>query len=545
MSAATLSAATLGAATLGAATLGGTTLGTAPSSAAPQRPAEVADWRACVGLFGVLLGAMMATLGTRVSTFGLADVRGALDAGFDEGAWITTAIGVGQIVSGVTCAYLASIVGARRLLLVGIATFFAASVVAPLSPNLTAYLTAQVFAGLGSGTFIPLAIVFILRNLPQRFKLYGIAIYALNLEFSLNIGASLEGYYTEHWSWHWNHWQYCVMLPLMALCIFIGMPAERFDPAKLRTSDGPGLAYASISFATLYAALDQGNRLGWWDSGLVWALVVCGCLALVAFLVREFTHERPYLELRLLWRRWLFLLFMLLIGFRFIILSTAYILPTYLVVVQNFRGLDIGSVLIWIALPQFLIVIPLAILLKHVDARWTLGVGAATIALACLMATGLTDDWASSDFLPSQLLQAVGQSMALTSLLVLITSRINPAEAVTIGAFIQFGRLFGGEFGVAVMETVGRTREQLHSNLLGLHVEAMAGDTAARLTHYTQAIAGQVSDPALQAAEALALLSKAVARQAAVLSYVDSFQLTAAVALICFILAALTHAKRA
>ena len=47
---------------------------------------------------------------------------------------------------------------------------------------------------------------------------------------------------------------------------------------------------------------------------------------------------------------------LLLAGFRFIILSTAYIIPTYLQTVQNFRELQVGVVLLWIALPQLVIV---------------------------------------------------------------------------------------------------------------------------------------------------------------------------------------------
>ena len=80
---------------------------------------------------------------------------------------------------------------------------------------------------------------------------------------------------------------------------------------------------------------------------------------------------------------------LVLAGFRFIILSTAYIIPTYLQIVQNFRELQVGAVLLWIALPQFLIVIPLGWLLTRVDARWMLAVGAILIGVACLMATVL------------------------------------------------------------------------------------------------------------------------------------------------------------
>ena len=54
-----------------------------------------------VGLLGVLLGSAMGTLGSRVTSFGLADLRGGLSAGFDEGAWITTSFGIGQMLIGV------------------------------------------------------------------------------------------------------------------------------------------------------------------------------------------------------------------------------------------------------------------------------------------------------------------------------------------------------------------------------------------------------------------------------------------------------------
>lgn len=43
---------------------------------------------------------------------------------------------------------------------------------------------------------------------------------------------------------------------------------------------------------------------------------------------------------------------MLLPGSRLIILSTAYVLPTYLQTILNFRELRIGPVLLAIALPQ-------------------------------------------------------------------------------------------------------------------------------------------------------------------------------------------------
>ncbi len=492
-----------------------------------------------IGILGVLLGSLLATLGSRVTTFGLADLRGQLHAGFDEGAWITTSFGIGQMLVGVVCPYLGAVFGARRILLGGIGLFLIASLLAPLSSNLPAYLAAQAMAGIGSGTFIPVTISFIVRSLPARLTVYGLAVYAMNSEFSQNVGAALEGWYVENWSIAWLNWQYCVVLPAMLACVWVGIPREPVNAGLLEKLDWPGVVYAGIGFALLYAGLDQGNRLDWTRNGLVDGLLIAGGLVTAAFAIRELVVARtPFLNLRLLLRGNLLVLLMLLAGFRFIILSTAYVIPTYLQTVQDFRELQVGPVLLAIALPQFALVLPLGWLLGRVDGRWVLGFGALLIAIACLQATTLTNAWATYDFLPSQILQAVGQCFALTALVVLVVRVTNPADALTIGALLQTSRLFGGEIGTAFMQTFVRVREQIHSNLLGLHIDPLAGETADRLLAYRTAVGTRTADLATAAAQATKLLAGAVAQQASVLAYIDGFTAAAAGAFACILLTA-------
>jgi MFS transporter, DHA2 family, multidrug resistance protein len=54
------------------------------------------------------------------------------------------------------------------------------------------------------------------------------------------------------------------------------------------------------------------------------------------------------------------------------------------------------------------IALPLAALLRRVDGRPVLAFGTVLIGIACVMASNLTADWATDDFLPSQILQAIG-----------------------------------------------------------------------------------------------------------------------------------------
>ena len=213
---------------------------------------------------GVLLGSIMSTLGSRITTFGLADLRGGLHAGFDEGAWITTSFGIGQMLIGVASPYLGAIFGVRRVLLLGIVLLFIASLLGAAVAQPDGVPGDAVPGGVGSGTFIPLTISFIVRNLPARLVIYGIAVYAMNSELSQNVAASLEGWYSDNWSWRWIDWQYCAAAAADVRLHLVRRAAreDQHDAAAQPRLARPGLC-AMLGFGLLYAGLDQGNRLDW------------------------------------------------------------------------------------------------------------------------------------------------------------------------------------------------------------------------------------------------------------------------------------------
>jgi MFS transporter, DHA2 family, multidrug resistance protein len=495
-----------------------------PADRAAQ-PAPLITARPLIGVLAVLLGSIISTLDSRITNFGLADVRGAVHAGFDEGAWITTAFTVGQMLIGLVSAWLGIVFGPRRLLMMSCAVFAVSNLLLPLSPNLGSVLAFQVVSGLASGTFIPLTIAFVAQNLPPRLVVYGVAAYALNLELSLNIAASIEGWFSDNWSWKWIFWDTAALTPLMMVCIHFGMPRQKVNRELLKTADWAGIAYASVGFSLIYAALDQGNRLDWLNSGLINGLLLGGCLLLVAFVAHELGHDRPWVNLRFAVRGNFPLLFLFITFFRFIILSTSFIIPQYLTTVQNYRAMEVGSVLMWIALPQLLLGPVVATILRFVDARLPMALGFALVGAACFMAGQLTQDWAGDDFLPSQIVQAAGQSFGLTALVWFALKHLEPSEILTFGAILQTARLFGAELGAAFIQTFVRVREQVYSNLLGLHVTTGSLLTDQRLQDYAQAVTGRSIGTAEAKARATALLATAVQRQANVLAYIDGFMI--------------------
>jgi MFS transporter, DHA2 family, multidrug resistance protein len=411
------------------------------------------------------------------------------------------------------------------VLLISSAVFAVSNFLLPFSPDLRFVLAFQMVSGLASGTFIPLTIGFVAQNLPPRLVVYGVAAYVLNLELSLNIAASIEGWFSDNWSWRWIFWDTALLAPLMWVCVHFGMPRQPINRALLKTADWSGIVYAGMGFSLLYAALDQGNRLDWLNSGLITGLVIGGGLLLAAFAVQELTHHRPWVDLRFAASGNFPLLFLCIAFFRFSILSTSYIIPQYLTTVQGYRAMEVGGVLVWIALPQFVLAPLTARLLRFVDARFLTAVGFTLIGVACLMATQLTDQWIGDDFLPSQIVQAFGQSIGLTSLVWLALQHLDPSQVLTFGAVLQTGRLFGAEIGTGFVQTIIRVREQVHSNLIGLHVATGSLITGDRLQGYARAVAGRSVGAPDADARATALLAHSVQNQANVLAYIDGFMI--------------------
>jgi len=487
-------------------------------AAPPVAPSQPIPW---LGLAAVLLGTFISTLNGRLSTFGLADIRGAVHAGFDDGAWITTAQTVAQMFIAPVAIWIGAVYGPRRVLLVSAAAFAVISFVEPFSINLSMLLVLQFAGGLASGCFIPLTLSFLLRNLPPRYWAYGVAMYALNLELSLNISASLEGFYVEQLSWAWIFWQNVPLAIGMALCLHYGVPRDPPNPNP-PPADLYGFAAGGLGLALIYGALDQGNRLDWLNSGLVWGLLLAGAVLVAGFVAHELRTPHPGVDLRLVFTPPLPRLLVLIAFLRLTILSTLYLIPQFLQGVRGFRALEVGQTLIWIAAPQ-LILCPLAgLMLRRSDPRLVSSIGFIFISIACLMvAHGLTAQWSSDQFLPSQFLQAIGQSFALSGIIFFGVLHLRPQDALTFGAALQTARLMGGEIGTALVATVVRVRAQTASNLIGLHVQSGDGGVLQRLQAFA-AVAGR-SDTGLGPARAAGLLGGMVRTAAQLQAVIDAF----------------------
>src|SRR3954447_9090657 len=240
-----------------------------PATLLPAPATATLSPNPAIGVAAVLLGAFISALNTRLTSFGLADLRGGLGLSFDEGAWLTTLFSAPQLLVAPATAYVARAIGARRILVPSIIGFLLTSAILPLLSNPPAILATQALRGLAVGTFLPACLTFVLQALPPRTVIWGLAAYGFDNIVAGHLAASLEGFWSDAGAWEWIIWQNLPLTLVMLALTHVGMALPPVNREALRQTDWGGPLLLGAGLALVYAGLDQGNRLDWLHSGVV------------------------------------------------------------------------------------------------------------------------------------------------------------------------------------------------------------------------------------------------------------------------------------
>src|SRR5271156_4850394 len=496
-------------------------------------PSEIST-RSVLGIIGVLIGAHLVTLTGRMLTMGLADLKGHVGISYDQGAWLDSAYNASLMFIGPFSVYIGGLLGPRRVLLWAAGVFTVPCVFLPLIHSYSLLVAALIVAGLTSGTFYPLTLTFALRNIPLRFLPFTIALYATFVDGAVNIAPSLYGWYRDHLSWHWMFWNSALIAPVMMICIYFGIPPQ---PPRKKSGPAPsfvGFLYLSAGLGLMFAALQQGQRLDWWRSGVFNALFWSGAFFTVCALIRRLCGPNALVALPYLWRWNTVLLASLLFWFRFTLTGTIILIPQSLAI-HGFEADQIGPAVIWSAAPLLLITFTAGLLmLRKLAPRLLLAAGLTCTAFAAYLNAQYTTAWSAANYYRTELLTGVGQSVSLIGLVgciilqgVFTGGLAKPQWILTFSAMFHTIRLFGGTAGAIYMGHFLAVREKLHSNLLGLHVSSGNWITDANIHAMTAGVFGKSSGLPSAGERAIDLLAARLRLQAYSLSLIDAFLLVA------------------
>jgi DHA2 family multidrug resistance protein len=513
-------------------------------TASPQT-VSARRFRPILGILAVLMGASLATLFGRLLSVGIPDLRGALRLDADSASWIGTTYNMGMMFIGPFSVYLGGLLGPRRVLLACATIFTLLCIGMPFAGHLSVLLLMLGPAGLTAGTFYPLTLSFVLRNLPQNYLHLGIAAYAADIVVTTHSAHWYEGWLMGTLSWHWIFWTTALLTPVMIALIVFGIPPKPIPKRKPGEPEPSwrGFLYASLGAALLYGALDQGERLDWWRSGTFVALVVTGSFLILAAAVRHFSKPNPLINFPFLRRRNTILLGMIVAIFRFVLLSSVMLIPSYLTAIRGYRPEQIGPVLLWLAIPQLFAGLFAIYLLGRVDSRLILAAGFAVIAIAALMDSHITSAWSGNSFSLSQVVLAMGEGFAFNGMVgTIILDILNSGsmdkgpDVLSFSGFFQTIRLFGGELGASFIQFFLHSRQVFHYDLLSAGIQGGATPVIERSRMLAAGMHAQGATQDIASGRAAVLFAGSIRQQAFTMAIMDSVTLIAYVATGCLLI---------
>jgi DHA2 family multidrug resistance protein len=486
-----------------------------------------------IAIGGAMLGAFMAVLNIQITNASLLDIEGGIGTGGINGAWITTAYLIGEIIVIPLSFYLSQVFSLRRYLIANTALFLLFSALCGQASSLPEMIVLRGLQGFAGGVLIPLAFTITVTMLPPAKRSIGLAAFALTATFAPAIGPTIGGYFTDTFGWSSIFYLNLVPGAVMLAMLIYGLPKAKMQLGLLRHGDWLGIALMAVGLAALQTVLDEGNVYDWFGSPFIIKLTLVTLLALGGFLIVELTRPEPLLNLRLLARRnfGLGTLANFLLGFA--LYASAYLLPQYLANAQGFDAQQIGNVMAWTGLPQLVVIPFLPVLMRRIDLRLMVGSGMVVFAISCFMNLHMDANYGAPQLFWPDVTRALGQAVIMAPLSSIALAGITGQEAGGASGIFNMMRNLGGAIGTAMLETFYTKREQYHSFVINQHVSLLEPATRARIDGMKQYfLAHGSADPGAALHSAIIAVGNSIRAQATIMGYSDSFALLGVVLLL-------------
>jgi EmrB/QacA subfamily drug resistance transporter len=246
-------------------------------------------------LLATVLGSGIAFLDATVVNVALPTIGEELDAGISSLQWVVNAYTLtlsGFLLLGGS---LGDHYGRRRVFVVGVAWFAAASLLCGVAPSDEALIAARALQGIGGALLTPGSLAIIEASFRREDRGPAIGAWSGLGGVTAAVGPFLGGWLVQAGSWRLI---FLINLPLAGLVVWVSLrhvPESR-DPGATGRLDWAGAGLAALGLAGVVYALTDGPVQGWTSPPILGA-GLAGLAALAAFLAWERRTRSPMLPL--------------------------------------------------------------------------------------------------------------------------------------------------------------------------------------------------------------------------------------------------------
>ncbi|MBA3843833.1 MAG: MFS transporter [Actinobacteria bacterium] len=415
-------------------------------------------------LAAVSVGLFMIMLDNTVVNVALPSIKHSLGMSIEGLEWVVAGYALTFAAFMLIGGKLADYVGRRRIFMVGLAVFTAASLACGLAPNGGFLIGARIVQGLGGALMNPATLSIITATFEPRERGKAIGIWAGVSAMALAIGPLVGGLLTEHVNWNWIFFVNVPIgiLGLVATPLFID---ESRDQSAQQRLDIPGLATSALGLFSLTYAFIEANNYGWTSPRILAAFAIA-VIALGGFVLLERHQRAPMLDLSLFRNR----TFgganaaMLFVGLA--MFGTFFYVSLYMQNVLHYSPVEAGASFLPMTVLIILIAPRAGALTDRVGSRWLVGIGMTLLSAMLFYYTQLGAHERFWNLLPGLLLGGIGMGMTMTPVTAAAMSAVAVDKAGVGSAVLNSSRQVGGSLGIAVMGSIVASSS---SYLTGFH----------------------------------------------------------------------------
>ncbi len=396
----------------------------------------------CFALFMVMLD-------NTVTNVALPSIQRDFDASLAALEWTVNAYTLSFAVLLITGGRLGDIFGRRRVFLLGVIVFAAASATIGFAPTEGWLVASRAVQGIGAALMMPGTLSIISDAFPPHERGKAIGTWAGVSAIALGLGPVLGGWLTEDFSWRWI---FFLNLPVAAGAVVVTLFAvrESRDETVSRRIDYPGIAALTVGLTALVLALVEGNQWGW-GSARILALLAAAVVALGAFVVIERRSPAPIVDFAFFRSRTFLGANIVAFAVSFAMFAMFFFIALYLQNILGYGPLETGLRF----LPTTIVVMiagPIAgRATDRIGSRPLMISGLVLIAISLLWQSRVEVDTTYGYLLPAFVLMGLGMGLVMSPMSTAAMNAVDRTKAGVASGTLSMSRMVGGTFGVAVL----------------------------------------------------------------------------------------------
>jgi EmrB/QacA subfamily drug resistance transporter len=344
------------------------------------------------------------------------------------------------------------LLGRRRMFVLGIATFTAASLAAGLAQSAAWLLAARAGQGAGAAVAAPSTLALLttaFREGPERTR--AVAYYGAVAGGGGSVGLVLGGVLTDWLSWRWGLF---INVPIGLALV---LTAPRYLPETPRRTgrlDLVGAATSTLGMTAIVYGIVRSATSGWTDS-VTLASFALGLVLLVLFVLNERRAEQPVTPLRLFASRERVGAYGARVLFVGAMFGMFFFLTQYLQGLKGFTPLQAGLAFLPLTIVMFSMVLVVPGLVARLGNARLLaaGVVVAFLGMAWLSRLSADTPYLTGIAIPMVIL-GIGAGAAFTPLTASGVAGVEPEDAGAASGLVNVAHQLGGSLGLGVLVTV-------------------------------------------------------------------------------------------